>query len=82
MKSEAKNHPNVLPELDPIFQVLDFGEGAITLRLLFWLKINLQRLVQRATSEEVLREDSTKKALKSPALPDISYNQGKAAFHR
>ncbi|MCP8309930.1 MAG: mechanosensitive ion channel [Candidatus Methylarchaceae archaeon HK01B] len=35
MIEEAKNHPNVLPELEPIFSVLNFDEGAITLRLLF-----------------------------------------------
>jgi small conductance mechanosensitive channel len=36
--SAAKKHPNVLQELEPIFQVLDFAEGAITLRLLFLAK--------------------------------------------
>lgn len=35
---EAKKHPNVLPEAGPFFQVLDFAEGAITLRLLFFAK--------------------------------------------
>ncbi len=38
MVEEAEKHPNVLPELKPIFQVLDFTEGAITLRLLFMAK--------------------------------------------
>lgn len=38
MVEEAKKHQNVLKELEPIFQVLDFGEGAITLRLLFLAK--------------------------------------------
>jgi small conductance mechanosensitive channel len=35
---EAREHPNVLKTLDPIFQVLDFVEGAIALRLLFMAK--------------------------------------------
>ena len=35
---EAQGHPNVLKTLDPIFQVLDFSEGAIALRLLFMAK--------------------------------------------
>lgn len=35
MVEEARKHPNVLKTLDPIFQVLDFTEGAIMLRLLF-----------------------------------------------
>ncbi len=35
---EAKAHPNVLDSLTPIFQVLDFSQGAITLRLLFLAK--------------------------------------------
>jgi small-conductance mechanosensitive channel len=35
---EAQGHPNVLRTLDPIFQVLDFSEGAIALRLLFMAK--------------------------------------------
>jgi small conductance mechanosensitive channel len=38
MIQEAREHPNVLKTLDPIFQVLDFAEGAITLRLLFMAK--------------------------------------------
>jgi len=35
MIEEAKNHPDVLPEFEPSFSVLNFDEGAITLRLLF-----------------------------------------------
>lgn len=38
MVDEARRHKDVLKELDPIFQVLDFSEGAITLRLLFMSK--------------------------------------------
>jgi small-conductance mechanosensitive channel len=38
MVQEAREHPNVLKTLDPIFQVLDFSEGAIALRLLFLSK--------------------------------------------
>lgn len=38
MTTEAKHHPNVLKELDPIFQVLDFEEKDIKLRLLFLAK--------------------------------------------
>lgn len=38
MIHEAQEHPNVLKTLYPIFQVLDFSEGAITLRLLFLSK--------------------------------------------
>jgi small-conductance mechanosensitive channel len=38
MVQEAREHPNVLKTLDPIFQVLDFAEGAIALRLLFMAK--------------------------------------------
>jgi len=38
MVDEAQKHPDVLPELKPIFQVLDFGEAAIKLRLLFLAK--------------------------------------------
>lgn len=38
MTDEARNHPNALKELNPIFQVLDFSEGSITLRLLFLAK--------------------------------------------
>jgi small-conductance mechanosensitive channel len=36
--AEARKHPNVLKTLNPIFQVLDFAEGAIALRLLFLSK--------------------------------------------
>jgi small-conductance mechanosensitive channel len=35
---QAQAHPNVLKSLTPIFQVLDFSQGAITLRLLFLAK--------------------------------------------
>lgn len=35
---EAQSHPKVLKSLKPIFQVLDFSQGAITLRLLFLAK--------------------------------------------
>jgi small-conductance mechanosensitive channel len=38
MIQEAKKHPNVLKTLEPIFQVTDFSEGAIGLRLLFLAK--------------------------------------------
>jgi small conductance mechanosensitive channel len=38
MVQEAREHPNVLKTLKPIFQVLDFTEGAIALRLLFMAK--------------------------------------------
>jgi small-conductance mechanosensitive channel len=38
MVQEAREHPNVLKTLDPIFQVLDFSEGAIALRMLFLAK--------------------------------------------
>jgi small-conductance mechanosensitive channel len=38
MINETQKHPDVLPELKPIFQVLDFEEGAIKLRLLFLAK--------------------------------------------
>ena len=38
MVDVCKKHPNVLPELEPIFQVLSFNEGAITLRMLFLAK--------------------------------------------
>ena len=38
MIQEAHEHPNVLKTLDPIFQVLNFTEGAIALRLLFMAK--------------------------------------------
>lgn len=38
MVEECQKNPNVLPELKPIFQVLDFEEGAIKLRLLFLAK--------------------------------------------
>ena len=36
--AEARKHLNVLKTLDPVFQVLDFAEGAIALRLLFLSK--------------------------------------------
>ncbi|MCP8322746.1 MAG: mechanosensitive ion channel [Candidatus Methylarchaceae archaeon HK02M2] len=35
MIEEAKNHSDVLPEFEPSFSVLNFDEGAISLRLLF-----------------------------------------------
>ncbi len=35
---QAQEHPNVLKSLKPIFQVLDFSQGSITLRLLFLAK--------------------------------------------
>ncbi len=38
MVAEAKHHPNVLKELNPIFQVLDFEEKSVMLRLLFLAK--------------------------------------------
>lgn len=38
MIEEYRKHPNILPELDPIFQVLDFEEGAIKLKPLFMAK--------------------------------------------
>ncbi|MEM3737107.1 MAG: mechanosensitive ion channel [Candidatus Bathyarchaeia archaeon] len=38
MVEEARKHPDVLKTLDPTFQVLDFTEGAIMLRLLFLAK--------------------------------------------
>ncbi len=38
MVDEARKHPDVLAEMAPTFQVLDFSEGAITLRLLFAAK--------------------------------------------
>lgn len=38
VKTVARNHPDVLKELDPIFQVLDFSEGSVSLRLLFLSK--------------------------------------------
>ncbi|MBS7642980.1 mechanosensitive ion channel [Candidatus Bathyarchaeota archaeon] len=64
MVEEAKKHPDVLPELEPIFQVLDFGEGAITLRLLFLAKDQptafntacaLRRTIKKRFDEEGIR---------------------------
>ena len=43
MVQEARDHPNVLKTLNPIFQVLDFAEGAIALRLLFLATHQLTR---------------------------------------
>jgi small conductance mechanosensitive channel len=64
MVEEAKKHPNVLPELEPIFQVLDFEQGAITLRLLFLAKDQstafdtacaIRRAVKKRFDEEGIR---------------------------
>jgi len=64
MAEEAKKHTNVLPELEPIFQVLDFGEGAITLRLLFLAKDQptafdtacaIRRTIKKRFNEEGIR---------------------------
>jgi small-conductance mechanosensitive channel len=38
MIEEARNHSNVLKDIDPVFQVLEFSETAISLRLLFFAK--------------------------------------------
>lgn len=64
MVSEARNHPNVLKDLDPIFQVLDFADGSITLRLLFMAKdqgtafgtaCDLRRMIKKRFDEEGIR---------------------------
>lgn len=64
MIAEAKKHPNVLKELDPIFQVLDFAEGSITLRLLFLAEdqptafgtgVDLRRSIKKQLDKEKIR---------------------------
>ena len=64
MTAEARHNPNVLKELDPIFQVLDFEERAIKLRLLFLAKdqptafntgVELRRAIARQLKKQKIK---------------------------
>jgi len=64
MVKESRRHPNVLKELDPIFQILDFGESGIELRLLFLAKdqptafgtgVDLRRSIKKRFDEEGIK---------------------------
>ena len=61
---EAKKHPNVLPELEPRFQVLEFEKEAIRLRLLFMGRdqgaafsaaVDLRRSIKKRFDEEGIK---------------------------
>lgn len=64
MIEEAKKHPSVLPDIQPIFQILNFEKEAIQLRLLFMAKdqatafntaIDLRRSIKRRFDEEGIK---------------------------
>jgi small conductance mechanosensitive channel len=88
MKSEAKKHPGVLPELDPIFQVLNFEEGAIGLRLLFMAKdqstafgaaCDIRRSVKRRFDEEGIRISCPSRYIISSSSPTTEKSVDKVA---
>jgi small conductance mechanosensitive channel len=64
MVEEARKHPNVLPELEPIFQVLNFCEASIELRILFLARdqptafgtgVDLRKAIKKRFDQEGVR---------------------------
>ncbi len=64
MVEEAKRHPNVLSKLKPIFQILNFNEASIELRLLFLARdqptafgtgVDLRRSIKKRFDQEGIR---------------------------
>ncbi|MEM3509685.1 MAG: mechanosensitive ion channel family protein [Nitrososphaerales archaeon] len=64
MIEEAKKHPDVLPDLAPIFQILNFEKESIQLRLLFMAKdqgtafrtaVELRRSIKKRFDEEGIK---------------------------
>ncbi len=73
MTAEAKHHPNVLKELDPIFQVLDFEERAIKLRLLFLAKDQPTAFNTAVDLRRAIKKQFEKNKIKF-AMPSIQIN--------
>ena len=74
MTSEAKNHPDVLKELDPIFQLLEFEANSLKLRLLFLAKDQGTAFTAAVALRRSIWNQLKKEKIKF-SMPSIQVNQ-------